>query len=123
MENKIKVYVASPVRPILDTLKDMGFSQESAMEPVRAMAIHGCEDVKKMGFVPISPILAFNGVYEEYSEREHIDAACEALLLACDYIYVVETPYNDKSKGIARELELAQQYGISHLFVMVKDEE
>ena len=120
---KTKVYVASPVRYILDTLKGMGFSQEKAMESVQKMALNGCANVKKMGFVPISPILAFNGVYEEYSERERIDEACEALLLGCDYIYVVQTPYNDKSKGIARELELAQQYGISPLFVMVKDEE
>ena len=117
-----KVYVASPVRPVLEFTR-LHNDIEHGMNIVKTFAQSGCEAVKKMGFVPVSPILAFNGVYEEYSERDHIDAACEALLLMCDYIYVVETPYNDRSKGISRELELAQQYGISPLYIMQKDRE
>ena len=112
-----KVYVASPVRPLLETLKSMGQKEDEAMRIVRGVARNGCLEVKNMGFVPVSPILAFDGIYSEYEERESIDDACEALLLGCDFIYVIQTPYNKDSKGIARELEIAQKHGIPILYV------
>ena len=82
----------------------------------------GCLAVKEMGHIPISPILAFDGVYDEFTERENIDQACEALLLACDFIYVVDTPYNERSKGIARELEIAAKNGIDPMLPPMKKE-
>ena len=111
----MKVYVASPVRPILEdeTIK----SPFRQFQKVIAFARLGCEMVKRMGHIPISPILAFDGVYDEFTERDKIDAACEALLLSCDAIYVVPTPYNAQSKGIARELEIAEKNGIEILEV------
>lgn len=112
-----KVYVASPVRPLLEAFKNMGVGESEAMRIVRGVARNGCLDVKSMGFVPVSPILAFDGIYSEYKERDHIDDACEALLLGCDFIYVIQMPYNKDSKGIARELEIAQRYGIPTLHV------
>ncbi len=112
-----KVYVASPVRPLLEAFKNVGIHENEAMHVVRGVARNGCFEVKNMGFVPVSPILAFDGIYSEYEERESIDDACEALLLGCDFIYVVQTDYNKYSKGIARELEIAQRHGISILHV------
>lgn len=112
-----KVYVASPVRPLLEVFKSMGVKENEAMRTVRGVARNGCLYVKKMGFVPVSPILSFDGIYSEYEERKSIDEACEALLLGCDFIYVVQTDYNKDSKGIARELEIAQRHGISVLYV------
>lgn len=113
-----KVYIASPVRPVLDALKDIGFSLDLAMKSVRTIAINGCQAVKNMvGYIPISPILAFDGVYDEYRDRERIDEACEALLLCCDALYIVDTPYNEKSKGIDREIELAKKHNIPILEV------
>ena len=41
----------------------------------------------------------------------------EAISLYCDAIYVVPTPYNAQSKGIARELEIAEKNGIEILEV------
>ena len=107
-----KVYVASPVRPLFETLKRMGQEEDEAMRIVRGVARNGCLDIKNMGFVPVSPILAFDGIYSEYEERESIDDACEALLLGCDFIYVIQTPYNKDSKGIAQELEIAKANNI-----------
>ena len=108
-----KVYVASPVRPVFDACMTNG----EALQWILGYAKGGCKTVKKMGFLPISPILAFDGVYDEFTEREHIDQACEELLISCDAIYVVQTDYNKESKGIARELEIAQRYGIPTLYV------
>lgn len=117
-----KVYVASPVRPVLEFTK-IHNDIEHGVHIVNIFARSGCKAVKAMGMLPVSPILAFDGVYDEFSERETIDKACEALLLACDFIYVVDTPYNEQSKGIARELDIAAKNGINILYVMEKDEE
>ena len=105
-----KVYVASPVRQVLE---DDALDDNLAI--AKGMALSGCLAVKGMGMLPVSPILAFDGVYDEFTERESIDVACEALLLACDFIYVVDTPYNEQSKGITRELEIAYKNGIEIL--------
>jgi len=109
---KTKVYVASPVRPVLE---DDALDDNLAI--AKGMALSGCLTVKGMGMLPVSPILTFDGVYDEFIERETIDKACEALLLVCDAIYVVPTPYNAQSKGIAQELEIAKKNGIKILEV------
>lgn len=108
----MKVYVASPVRPVLELQKVFGFDENSAFVIVSMYASQGCKTIKELGHTPLSPILAFNGVYSEYEERERIDQACEELLLSCDAIYVVQTDYNKDSKGIARELEIAKAHNI-----------
>ena len=108
----MKVYVASPVRPILEAEKAC---EAYALLQIHDYAMDGCLAVKEMGHIPISPILAFDCVYDEFTERDKIDAACEALLLACDAIYIVPTHYNAQSKGIARELEIAEKNGIEIL--------
>lgn len=103
-----KVYIISPYRAVLDRKKPQNFAEYLAIKYART----GCSFIKKLGYVPISPILAFHGVYEEYEERETIDQACEAMLLTCDAIHVVHTPYNQYSNGIKRELEIAAQNNI-----------
>lgn len=109
----MKIYIASPVRPILEdnTIK----SPFRQFQKVISFARLGCETIKAIGHIPISPVLAFDGVYDEFTERDQIDAACEELLLSCDAIYVVQTDYNEDSRGIARELEIAAKNGIKIL--------
>lgn len=112
----MKVYIASPVRPVLDFTK-LHNDIEHGMHIVNIFAHSGCKTIKELGHTPLSPILAFDGVYSEYEERERIDQACEELLLSCDAIYVVQTDYNKDSKGIARELEIAKAHNIPILRV------
>lgn len=108
-----KIYIASPVRPVLEYHdKDKAF----ATSLIRDYALRGCRDIKKLNHLPISPILSFDGIYDEFSERDRIDEACKTLLLSCDYIYIVHTPHNDESKGIRREMEIAIEYGIPRMF-------
>ena len=102
------VYIISPYRAVLDHKEPRSFAEYLAIKYART----GCSFIKKLGYVPISPILAFQGIYEEYEERETIDKACEIMLLACDAIHVVKTPYNEFSKGIKRELEIAAENNI-----------
>ncbi len=105
----MKVYIASPVRPVWEAEKSC---EAYALLLIHDYAMDGCLAVKEMGLLPLSPILAFDGVYDEFTERNQIDEACEALLLSCDAIYVVNTTYNKDSKGIARELEIAKAHNI-----------
>lgn len=111
----MKVYIASPVRPVLDAHSTSIF--RCGYPLIKGYAIEGSKAIKELGHTPLSPILAFDGVYSEYEERERIDQACEELLLSCDAIYVVETAYNKDSKGIARELEIAKAHNIPILRV------
>lgn len=103
-----KVYIISPYRAVLDHVESRSYAELIAAQYARAGSVF----IKQLGYFPLSPILAFQGVYSEYEERETIDQACEALLLSCDAIYVVDTPYNQYSKGIKRELEIAAQNNI-----------
>lgn len=109
-----KVYVASPVRAVLKSDKYRK-NIDAGIILVEHFAKMGCYAVKRHGHIPISPVLAFNGIYDEFEEREEIEKACEALLLTCDCIYVIDTPYNHGSKGIAMELEIAAKNGIEIL--------
>lgn len=103
-----KVYIVSPFRAVLDHNQPRSYAELLAAQYAR----NGSSFIKQLGYFPISPILAFQGIYDEYKEREMIDQACAALLLSCDAIFVVNTPYNQYSKGIKRELEIAAQNNI-----------
>lgn len=103
-----KVYIVSPFRAVLDHNHPRSYAEHLAVQYAR----NGSNFIKQLGYFPISPILAFQGIYDEYKERETINQACAALLLSCDAIFVVNTPYNQYSKGIKRELEIAAQNNI-----------
>jgi len=103
-----KVYIISPYRAVLDHHEPRSYAEHLAEKFAR----NGSHFIKQLGYFPISPILAFKGIYDEYKERSVIDQACAALLLSCDAIYIVNTPFNQYSKGIKRELEIALQNNI-----------
>jgi len=110
MSKKI-VYVASPVRYILSIC----FDPKKASEIIIGLALKGCDRVREAGHIPFSPVLAFNGVYDEFKERKKIEEACETLLRRCDEILVVESRYNQYSEGIKKELALAKELGITQV--------
>ena len=102
-------YVASPVRSILE-LEDyspMGY------EKVMALALEGCKEVKKKGYIPLSPVLLFMNIYSEKIEREEALNDGLALLTRCDCFYEVKSAYI--SEGIVEEREFAQKLGLKIL--------
>lgn len=109
---KCKCYIASPVRPVLEDYKARGLDEREAITQIEYFAHQGCWAVKEGGSIPVSPILAFMGVYSEYEEREKIEEACETLLKCCQMLFVVDTPYNQYSNGIKKEIEVARQNNI-----------
>ena len=99
------VYIASPFSKIWD--------KEFAV----LLAEKACDEVAKMGFYPVSPVLLWAGRISEKNSEErakNLEASRE-LLKSCAYIYVAKSEHSSKSAGIEAELNLAAALGIKEL--------
>ena len=99
------VYIASPFSKIQD--------KEFAV----LLAEKACDEVARMGFYPVSPVLLWTGRISESNaaEREKNLEASRELLKACAYIYVAKSTHSSKSVGIKAELDLARELYIKEL--------
>ena len=102
------VYVASPFRAIACPDRDrLYYAKRIALEEAKKLKGHG--------YIPLSPVLLFDGIYNEQKERELALKAGLALLETCDYIYVSTHRDSKNSEGIKAELEHAEKLGIIEL--------
>ena len=99
------VYIASPFSKIQD--------KEFAV----LLAEKACNEVARMGFYPVSPVLLWAGRISENNsyERENNLEASRQLLKACAFIYVAKSTHSSKSVGIKAELDLARELYIKEL--------
>ena len=99
------VYIASPFSKIQD--------KEFAV----LLAEKACDEVARMGFYPVSPVLLWGGRISEKNgeEREKNLEASRELLKSCAYIYVAKSKHSLNSVGIKAELDLAQELNIKEL--------
>ena len=99
------VYIASPFSKIQD--------KEFAV----LLAEKACDEVARMGFYPVSPVLLWAGRISENNnyERENNLKASRELLKACAFIYVAKSTHSSKSVGIKAELDLARELYIKEL--------
>ncbi|MDD7742173.1 MAG: hypothetical protein PUJ19_05395 [Campylobacteraceae bacterium] len=99
------VYIASPFSKIWD--------KEFAV----LLAEKACDEVARMGFYPVSPVLLWGGRISEKNaeEREKNLEASRELLKACAYIYVAKSKHSLNSVGIKAELDLANELNIKEL--------
>ena len=99
------VYIASP------------FSKLQDKEFAVLLAKKACDEVAKMGFYPVSPVLLWAGRISEKNSEErakNLEASRE-LLKACAYIYVAKNKHSLNSVGIKAELDLARELNIKEL--------
>ena len=99
------VYIASPFSKIWD--------KEFAV----LLAEKACDEVARMGFYPVSPVLLWAGRISEKNSEErakNLEASRE-LLKACAYIYVAKSFFSQNSEGIKAELHLATELNIKEL--------
>ena len=99
------VYIASPFSKIWD--------KEFAV----LLAKKACDEVAKMGFYPVSPVLLWGGRISEKNSEErakNLEASRE-LLKSCAYIYVAKSEHSKNSIGIKAELDLARELNIKEL--------
>lgn len=80
----------------------------------KELALQACSIVKQNGYEPISPVLAWMGVYSEL-ECDKIMQNCEELIGACKYYYFHPCKWSKRSKGMAYEREIAQNKGLKTL--------
>ncbi|WP_141091282.1 DUF4406 domain-containing protein [Campylobacter concisus] len=73
-----------------------------------------CRKVKEAGYIPLSPVLAFSGVFSEEQRDEVLKAGLE-MLGHCSYVYFSKHPASEFSKGMDIEREYARELGISEL--------
>lgn len=99
------VFVSSPYGAVLSSIKD----EAEAQGVITSLALKGCKAVAEMGYIPLSPVLNFEGVYDEHTQRDEAIGASLALLKKCDAIYIVDSPYNEYSQGMILEQELASR--------------
>ena len=99
------VYLASPFSKIWDN------------EFAVLLAEKACDEVAKMGFYPVSPVLLWAGRISEKNaqEREKNLEASRELLKSCAYIYVAKSKHSCESAGIQAELDLALELNIKEL--------
>ena len=99
------VYIASP------------FSKLHDKEFAVLLAEKACDEVAKMGFYPVSPVLLWARRISEKNadEREKNLEASRELLKSCAYIYVAKSEHSKNSIGIKAELDLARELNIKEL--------
>ncbi|MDL0089270.1 DUF4406 domain-containing protein [Campylobacter gastrosuis] len=104
------VYVATPYSGL------RGVSEINRPFLARKIAKNACEMVKKAGYMPISPVLAFSEIFDEQKDREHALKAGLELLSHCSYAYFYDLhPDSHLSEGMKKEREYARELGITEL--------
>ena len=103
------VYVATPYAGL------SGVSEKKRPFLARYIAKNACIRVREAGYIPISPVLAFSGVFSEEQRDEVLKAGLE-LLSHCSYVYFYDLhPDAFNSEGMRKEREYARELGISEL--------
>ncbi|MDR0408678.1 MAG: DUF4406 domain-containing protein [Campylobacteraceae bacterium] len=111
MSKQKLVYIASPVRAILDRMMHI----DDAHKEIIGAATEAAKIVKRAGHIPVSPVLLWFGVFNDYTDRKLLMRNCLALLKLCDELYVSKSKYTKFSEGIKIEIEWAKELGITEV--------
>lgn len=79
------------------------------------IASRACKKIKQKGFVPLSPVLLFDSIYDNDKEYEDVMDACFSLLCKCEYYYYTQTPHSQSSNGMTQELTWAKELHVEPL--------
>ena len=99
------VFISSPYGAVFEEVKDEGQALETALKIARA----GARKALEMGHIPLSPVLAFNGVYSESEERQRAIKDSLACLKWCDGVMFVNCKFSQMSAGMVLERDLAKK--------------
>lgn len=99
------VFVSSPYGAIMEVIDDKDKARELALKHARA----GARKVLEMGHIPLSPVLAFDGVYDEQSQRELAISDSLKTLNWCEGVLFVRSEFSPFSTGMVLEEEWAKK--------------
>lgn len=104
MSKKI-AYIASPVRDYYENFP------ENKIEMMVEHAKKISQEAKKMGYIPISPVIMFVDIYDDEMNREEVLSDDLCILERCD-AFVYRHSDLKKSAGMQKELECAKELGL-----------
>lgn len=104
MSKKI-AYIASPVRDYYENFP------ENKIEMMVEHAKKISQEAKKMGYIPISPVIMFVDIYDDEMNREEVLSDDLCILERCD-AFVYRHSDLKKSVGMQKELECAKELGL-----------
>ena len=100
-------FISSPYAAILRSESD----EDKARDIIIQIARFGSKLALQDGFVPFSPVLAFEGIYTE-AQRDEIMQKCFEAISNSSVFYCVKTEYFSKSLGMQAERNLAVKINI-----------
>lgn len=112
------MYIASPYGAIAKHIKDPKEARRVALV-IATMASHKAVE---LGYIPFSPVLNFNNIYDEYKrpgDREKALRAGFFWLEQCDCLGWAETVYSDDSEGMKAEERRAYKQGKQVIIIEV----
>lgn len=86
-------YVASPFKSIME---------EKGYEEAIALAMKRSKVAFEKGYIPLSPVLTFRGVFSTAMDRDEILLHCFALMKKCD-IFIFNESDLEISDGVVKE--------------------
>ena len=98
------VYVSSPYAAFLKEFGEIE-GRVKALKIARA----GCRKVLEMGHLPLSPVLACDGVYDEATQRNEALNYSLEMLKWCDGVLFVRCAFSALSVGMILEENLANE--------------
>lgn len=105
-------FISSPYAAIFNEVKDSNLALEIALK----IAQYGSMVALDKGYIPFSPVIAFNGIYEEKHRDEIMEKCYEAIKQSSLFLSVL-TEYSEQSKGMDYELKTAYCFEIPVEFV------
>lgn len=99
------IFVSSPYAAVLEEIEDKSVARETILN----LARKGCEKVLEQGHIPISPVLCFDGLLDERSQRDEAIEMSLALVKFCDGFLAVKSRYSKFSAGMIIECDLARR--------------
>lgn len=98
------IFVSSAYGAVFEKVKDKKEALNIALKHARS----GARKVLEMGHIPLSPVLAFNGVYDEATQRELAISDSLVALKFCDAVLIVRDEFSANSMGMILEEDLAK---------------
>lgn len=107
MKENSLAFISSPYAAVLKRISN----EKKAKELIMKIARYGSKLALENGFIPFSPVIAFDEIYTEDNREELMQKCFEAISLSSVF-YCVKTDFFKDSFGMQEELEFALKHNI-----------
>lgn len=100
-------FISSPYAAVLRHIQDKQYANHF----IKSYARFGCKKALDNQFVPFSPVLTFEGIFDE-NQRDLIMQHCFEIISKSQVLYVVKTGYFHLSSGMQDEIAYAKSLNL-----------